>query len=128
MTASKSEWTLVASEPDDQQPYDEDTTTSTEPSNNAARRRVPTLAAWRARHSLLGWEFGVKLGLLTIVLIFILNVAMTGGVVDYYGVDDMGKASLATGSYDSIRRSNTTYHLFINILSTLLIGPSNYTM
>lgn len=83
---------------------------------------------WRIRHSFMGWRFGIALGLLLTVIILILNVAITASVVSGYGMDQMGKASLTTGPCDTVKRYNTLYHLFINVLSTLLIGASNYTM
>lgn len=45
-----------------------------------------------------------------------------------YKMDGMGKASLARRTCASVKSYNTAYHLFINVLSILLIGASNYKM
>lgn len=128
MAHSNSHWSLVASEPDDGSVHDQRAQEAAPTPKSGFRRQLHLLGQWRARHSLVGWKFGVQLGLILTIVILSINIVTTAIVIGYYGVDSMGKASITTGPCDTVKRYNTVYHLFINIMSTLLIGASNYTM
>jgi hypothetical protein len=76
--------------------------------------------------SLYGWRAGLMMGICTafFVLVFNIGLLIKGVILGYRE----GVASLAQG--DSVKVSNydRVYHTFINILSTLLLGASNYAM
>jgi len=98
-----------------------------------SRSTAPTSTAnafqrWRQRNSLVGWKFGVRSGLILTFVILIMNVGITAGIVSSRGVDSDGKATLFGGDCTKVKRYNTVAHLIINVLSTLLLGASNYTM
>lgn len=76
-----------------------------------------------------GWRMGVLFGCATSTLVLFCNIAFV--VVGYkrdQGYDDHGIATLMTGSEHIISRWNTILHLFINMLSSILLASSNYTM
>lgn len=76
-----------------------------------------------------GWRMGVLFGCCTSALVLLCNIAFV--VVGYKrnnGYDDHRIATLMTGSEHTISRWNTILHLFINMLSSVLLASSNYTM
>lgn len=86
---------------------------------------------WRqgSRFILVGWRWGVKLGILLSTTILVVNTAGTLGIVlPRGGADSDGKLSLMNDNCDRVKKYNTGYHLVINILSTLLLGSSNYVI
>jgi hypothetical protein len=76
--------------------------------------------------SLYGWRAGVMMGICTAVLVLMINIGLLikGALSGYHG----GVASLAQGNSVKVSNYNTVYHTLINILSTLLLGASNYAM
>jgi hypothetical protein len=92
--------------------------------------RVSTLAQkppWKQRH-FKGWRFGILTGSVLASLILAINVAATiyGGVRPVR--NDNGKKVIFEGNCEQVRKINTTVHVWINILSTLLLSASNYAM
>lgn len=83
---------------------------------------------WRRRHSLLGWKFGVRLAFILTFVVLIVNIGVTVGIIRSKGVDEDGKAMILKGDCKRVKKWNTGAHLIINILSTLILGASNYTM
>lgn len=75
-----------------------------------------------------GWRMGVLLGSCMSAFVLCINVglAIYGSTTDTGYVD--GIADLKFGSAAEISRWSTTFHLFINALSTMLLAASNYTM
>lgn len=61
------------------------------------------------------------------MIVLPLNVSLTIWLRARHGFED-GISFLFQGSYRSISGTSTALHLIINILSTLLLGASNYTM
>lgn len=94
------------------------------------------IKSWLARiHSYLhknsfhGWRMGVLFGSIASGLVLCCNIALL--VVGYTrsgGFDESGIADLMRGSERTISRWNTVLHLFINMLSSVLLASSNYTM
>jgi hypothetical protein len=83
---------------------------------------------WRQKNSLVGWKFGVRAGLILTLAILFLNVGITVGISTSQGIDSDGKAVLVNDDCSTVEKYNIAYHLVINVLSTLLLGASNYTM
>lgn len=76
-----------------------------------------------------GWRMGVLLGTCTSMFVFICNVALLIiGAKTKAGYDRDGIATLMEGDETTISRWNTVCHIFINVLSTILLSASNYTM
>jgi hypothetical protein len=79
------------------------------------------------RQRLSGWRFGVMCAAITCVLVFCINVSFA-----IYGVSKAGAhggiGTMFAGSCDTIKDLSLWLHLAINVLSTLLLGGSNYTM
>ena len=69
------------------------------------------------------------LGSCTSTVVLLCNVAMiVVGAKTRSGYDRDGVATLLTADEETISMWNTIYHVFINILSTILLSASNYTM
>lgn len=78
--------------------------------------RFKSFQNWRQNSSfiLVGWKYGVKLGVILTSAILILNLGITLGVVLSRGSDKDGKAELMSAECDTIKKYNTGYHLVIN--------------
>jgi hypothetical protein len=82
---------------------------------------------WRTRFY--GWRMGVLLGTCTSTFVLACNIAMIiVGSKTRSGYDRDGVATLLEGDEDTVSWWNTICHVFINVLSTLLLSASNYTM
>lgn len=76
-----------------------------------------------------GWRMGVLLGSCTSAFVLTCNIAMIiVGARTRSGYDREGVATLLTADEETISRWNTLCHIFINVLSTILLSASNYTM
>ncbi|KAH6612515.1 hypothetical protein C7974DRAFT_418464 [Boeremia exigua] len=76
-----------------------------------------------------GWRVGVLLGSCVSTFVLICNIAMIiVGAKTGSGYDGEGVATLMAADEETISRWNTICHVFINILSTVLLSASNYTM
>lgn len=76
-----------------------------------------------------GWRMGVLFGSCASALVLCCNIALV--IVGYNrpgGYDEDGIANLMHGDGVMISRWNTVLHLFINMLSSILLASSNYTM
>jgi len=72
-----------------------------------------------------GWRFGVLNFAILASVVFLINfVAMVSGLAATSGA----KGVFFDGDCDHVKRLNTGLHLGINILSTILLAGSNYTM
>ena len=74
-----------------------------------------------------GWRFTVASGCGTAAFIFICNIALLGWS---YGHEwsDTGNLLLFRGDCNEMKKIDTMSHFAINLLSTLLLGASNYAM
>lgn len=78
---------------------------------------------------LVGWRWGVKLGVFLTTAVLIINLGVALGIVlPHDGANKDGNVVLMNDNCDRVKKYNTGYHLAINILSTLLLGSSNYVM
>ena len=73
------------------------------------------------------FRFGLRVCCLTIFLILLINVILLVTMELKYGVSD-GLGTLVDGSFEKTRRLDLWLHLLINILGTILLASSNYSM
>lgn len=83
---------------------------------------------WFVQSRFYGWRMGVFLGscMSTFVLCVNIGLAIYGSTTEN-GYKE-GIADLKIGPAQNISRWSTTFHLFINAFSTMLLAASNYTM
>jgi len=87
------------------------------------RSRITT--RFHVRDLLDGWRFGASLGWLTCLLVLILNITLTiWGALHSKG----NNGHIFEGSCDQAKHYNMGLHVMINVLSTLMLGASNYSM
>ena len=75
-----------------------------------------------------GWRMGITLCVVTAITVFMINLILTIWAFSRYGLKKGGIGTIHKGSCVTTRRLSLWLHLIINILSTLLLGASNYTM
>lgn len=84
---------------------------------------------WRDDNHLTGWRTGVFTGLLVAIFVLVLNIVLLlVSLLETEGSWIGGIAVLAKGSSQTISQISAAYHVLLNVLSTLLLGASNYTM
>lgn len=83
-------------------------------------------AAWsrRYRSTFTGWRFGVLHFATWAAIVFLINIIVTV----WGGVYQRSAGSLSEGDCGRIKTLNRGLHIFINILSTILLSGSNYCM
>ena len=99
--------------------------------NARPRPSTPSRAVLNAtEHRFLsGWRVGALVSLVGVLLVFTCNLALFLFVRSKHGTQSDGSiGTLFEGGCDRTRRLNTWVHLFVNVLSTLLLGASNYCM
>ena len=74
-----------------------------------------------------GYHFTIFCCAITGIMVILINLCFTIWAVATFGVDG-GFGTLQRGNCDRTRKLNFWIHLGINILSTLLLGCSNYSM
>ena len=77
---------------------------------------------------LTGWRFGAFVGVVSATLVLITNVGALVGTITRQSAKDDGRIPLYEGSCSKVRKLNIGIHLAINVLSTILLGASNYCM
>jgi hypothetical protein len=81
------------------------------------------------KHRLQGWRMGVLLGCLSSSIVLSCNIVLLAvGAAIRSGYDKDGVATIFEGDEATISLWNTILHVVINVLSTLLLSASNYTM
>jgi hypothetical protein len=75
-----------------------------------------------------GWRFAVFGCAMSCMTSFLLNLLVTIVVVAKYGVDSSGRMQLYHGDCHTTEKLNTGVHIFINVMSTVLLSSSNYVM
>jgi hypothetical protein len=76
------------------------------------------------RSSLTGWRFGALHFATWAAIVFTINIIVS----IWGGVYQKAKGSLTEGDCGDIKNLNRGLHIFINILSTILLSGSNYCM
>jgi hypothetical protein len=89
---------------------------------------ISQIQHWGDKHGFSGWRFGVLTGLLTTLFVLVSNIILLLLGAFRYGGYQNGISVLARGSSPTIAAISAAYHVFINVLSTLLLGASNYSM
>ena len=74
-----------------------------------------------------GWQFGALLCAAMVTAVLILNVAITAWAACTFGLFG-GIGTIHRGPCPSIKRTGLWLHIAINVLSTMLLGASNYSM
>ncbi|OCK73822.1 hypothetical protein K432DRAFT_472278 [Lepidopterella palustris CBS 459.81] len=83
---------------------------------------------WQRSNKYSGWRLGVLSGSVMASFVLMCNVVLLLVGMLAKGGYSAGIATLHTGSATRIGRLSTMYHVLINVLSTLLLSASNYTM
>ena len=92
--------------------------------------QTPTIRASRERRKRLqGWRFGVAVSARVALTVFGLNLIFTiVGVTKFGDTIKHGVGTAYEGSCDTVDSWATWLHIAINILSSILLSASNYTM
>lgn len=98
---------------------------STDTDRESARHDDLDKTSWKTRFS--GWRGGFLAAIIATAVVLLINVILAIVATAKWGSKD-GVATAYTGDCDTAARSTTIVHLFINILSSLLLGGSNYCM
>ena len=87
------------------------------------------LSSWRPfqERQLTGWRMGVLIALVGTTLVCLFNVVVTNYVL-FRGTTKSGYGTIHSGECKKTRGLNVWVHLVVNVLSTLLLGASNYCM
>ncbi|KAF2496744.1 hypothetical protein BU16DRAFT_537894 [Lophium mytilinum] len=86
------------------------------------------LSRWQEDHSCLGWRFGVLSGCGIATFVLLSNISLLiVGATRHDGFQD-SLADIYQGEATATSRFSTGVHVLINVLSTLLLSASNYTM
>jgi hypothetical protein len=75
-----------------------------------------------------GWRGGALVGISAAVLVLFINTGALVATLKINDVNDEGRLTIYEGNCSKVRKMNTGIHLLINVLSTLLLGASNYCM
>lgn len=94
-------------------------------SDNQGKATLRHRTSWRARLS--GWRGGVVACIAVAAFVLLLNIILA--IVAVAAWNPVGGIATAyTGDCDVAARWTTVIHLLINLLSSLLLGASNYCM
>jgi hypothetical protein len=74
-----------------------------------------------------GWKRGASFCLIVVAAALILNIIVTAWAATHFGISG-GIGTIYRDDCTVIKRSGLWLHIGINILSTLLLGASNYFM
>lgn len=98
----------------------------TSSSTSKAIRNAPVNQTQSRWQKLQGWRVSILLCTLTAFFTFLVNLALTIRASSK-GLEG-GIATIQSGDCNTIKRLDLWLHLGINLLSTMLLGASNYTM
>ncbi|KAL1792900.1 hypothetical protein ACET3X_009407 [Alternaria dauci] len=103
---------------------------SRKPSNAHLKKQSVFDLPWRAAEKHLGprftgWRFGVLNFAFWASIVLFVNIAAT---VSGFTVSPIARGVFFDGDCDRVKRLNTWLHLAINVLSTIVLAGSNYTM
>ncbi|KAF2496631.1 hypothetical protein BU16DRAFT_337514 [Lophium mytilinum] len=84
--------------------------------------------SWAKARRFDGWRMGVLAGFCTAVFVCLANVVILIAGAAVSGGFSRGIAHLVRGSAEYVTSWSTAFHILVNILSTLLLSASNYTM
>jgi len=75
-----------------------------------------------------GWRMGLLIGSCTTAFVLCCNIALVVVALLRNKKDSHSVLNLITGSTAATSQWSTIFHVLINVLSTILLGASNYTM
>lgn len=75
-----------------------------------------------------GWRTGVTYSAIAAVVVLLINVSLTLWASKKYGQDGRGLGTIFEGKCKQTKRASLWLHLTINILGTILLSASNYSM
>lgn len=93
--------------------------------------KMKPLAKFQLSEACQGRHIALVTSAILAAAVLLLNVVLTLVAVGLYGgsgLDGYGMITLFAGRCSKSRGISTVLHLIINVLSTLLLGASNYTM
>jgi len=93
-----------------------------------SRERNARFQHWKRTGRFTGWRFGVLIGFIVTIAVLVSNIILLLLGAFLHGGYKDGVAELANGNSSRISTINAAYHIVLNILSTLLLGASNYSM
>lgn len=82
---------------------------------------------WTTRHSKSGWRTGVQWAMRAAAFVLVINIIFTIVSVATSKTSH-GVTTIFQGRCGRVATLDSGFHIFINILSTTLLGASNYTM
>ncbi|KAL8700901.1 MAG: hypothetical protein Q9201_005196 [Fulgogasparrea decipioides] len=86
---------------------------------------ISTGSGWHTRPQ--GWHVGTIVCAVTATIVFLINLVLTTWAAANYGVQE-GIGTIHDGSCSRTKNMSLWLHLAINVLSTTLLGASNYCM
>src|SRR6266536_2765421 len=123
---SKENTNLLAETPTD---YDVRTFSNDLPQIEINGEKSPTWNTTRKVSSLFqGWRYGIAVCCVLAAVIFIINIAILAWAENNFNGDGHGTINVFGGNCGHARNLSLGLHLGINILSSLLLGASNYCM
>ena len=75
-----------------------------------------------------GWKAGLLYCAFLVFLVCLTNIGFTVWIAVNRGWDSAQAGTILEGDCNNIKQSNIVLHLFTNLLSTVLLGCSSYTM
>jgi hypothetical protein len=96
-------------------------------SDEASLSQTSSWKAWRSRYTT-GFRFCIASAAALSIIVLVINIALASYSISHYGNGNNGIQTLFAGSCSRARITSTALHLLINVLSTLLLGASNYCM
>ena len=96
--------------------------------NRTDKEAIPLVPkAFGLRSYFSGWRFGMISSACSVVAVLIANVSLAIWIRTRLDITD-GQGVFREGTCSDVRSLSTCLHLAINVLSTILLGCSNYCM
>jgi hypothetical protein len=95
---------------------------------NKYRKLPQQFYNWRLQHSLIEWRMPLVAGVILTTSIFLFNLILTLSVSLTNGLQEDGRGIIYKGRCSKVKTLDSTLHVLINILSTMLLSTSNYAM
>lgn len=74
-----------------------------------------------------GWKLAARLSIVIVAIVLLFNITITAWASMKYGLHS-GVGTIHQGTCSSIKKTGLFVHMAINVVSTLLLGASNYCM
>jgi hypothetical protein len=86
------------------------------------------IKAWRQKH-LSGWRIGVTIFSIAVLLVLLVNIGITiYYITQYAGTVTTDFKPVFTGNCDKTKKLNTWIHFAVNVMSSILLSGSNFSM